>query len=73
MTDMRDMVAQLTPEQKRELAKRLLRDRDTSASAVAVAGPEGALAKSLYRLDHHPIYLGLVAAGDAVPALCPAI
>jgi 8-amino-7-oxononanoate synthase len=66
MTDMRDMVAQLTPEQKRELAKRLLRDRDTSASAVAAAGPEGAIAKSRYRLDHHPIYLGLVAAGDAV-------
>jgi 8-amino-7-oxononanoate synthase len=58
----RDMVANLTPEQKRELAKRLLRERTAQQAAAA----DGALPPSHYRFDHHPAYLSVVRSGEAI-------
>jgi 8-amino-7-oxononanoate synthase len=61
MTNMRDMVACLTPEQRSELARQLMRDSAETASVKA----SGAVPKSHYRLDHHPLWLGVLKSGES--------
>src|SRR5581483_5383368 len=58
--DVRDTAPRLTPDAKRELAKHLLRQ----ATAPGAAGGADGIPKSHYRLDHHPMFLNFLRAGD---------
>jgi 8-amino-7-oxononanoate synthase len=71
MTDIMAMAAQLSPEEKRDLAKWLLRQQ----KANGVEGEAGMLAepsadlnvdlpKSFYRFDHHPLYTAMRPLGE---------
>lgn len=61
--DLRDVMTNLSPDEKRELAKRLLREQTAQAVGEA-GGMGGAVPKSHYRLDHHPMFLNLLRAGE---------
>lgn len=59
-------IAHLTPEEKRDLAKRLLRQRGAavpvvveSSAEVMARQPEGELPAAYYSFDHHPLHLNL--------------
>ena len=63
MNDIMAMAAQLSPEEKRDLAKWLLREHKVSGAEGDVPSlPElspdanGELPESCYRFDHHPLY-----------------
>src|SRR5579883_170851 len=64
--DRRDVVGSLSPEEKRELAKRLLREQSAQAGLERAPGGEGALPKSHYRLDHHPMFVNVLRAAEAL-------
>lgn len=70
MNDLKGSLARLTQEQKRELAKRLLRERaeTTPLQVVAAAAAEtedGAIPAAFYDFDHAPTYRALLARGMA--------
>jgi 8-amino-7-oxononanoate synthase len=71
MTDIMAMAAQLSPEERRDLAKWLLRQRRTNGAdgdvgtlAEPSAGPNDDLPKSCYRFDHHPLYTAMRPLGE---------
>src|SRR5579863_9888370 len=61
--DIRETITSLSPEEKREFAKRLLRER-TRAGAGGAAGAD-AIPKSHYLLDHHPVAMSILRAAEA--------
>lgn len=72
MSDLKGSLARLTQEQKRELAKRLLRDRADAAPLQVVAPPPataetdgGTIPVAHYDFDHAPAYRALLARGMA--------
>jgi len=71
MTDIMAMAAQLSPEEKRDLAKWLLRQRRLNGAegeAGALSEPKGDLnanlPESFYRFDHHPLYTAMRPLGE---------
>jgi 7-keto-8-aminopelargonate synthetase-like enzyme len=73
MTDVKSSLARLTAEEKRELAKRLMRERAAAtplqvvaAGADGDAAANGALPAAFYDFDQSPVYLTLLARQAAV-------
>lgn len=71
MTDIMTMAAQLSPEEKRDLAKWLLQqrrmnhaDRKTDDLPAQSAEADEDLPKSFYRFDHHPLYKAMRPLGE---------
>ena len=56
-----DLVSRLTPEEKRALAKQLLRERSNPAPGAEVPG---GIPLSHYRWDHHPAAVGFLRAAE---------
>jgi len=68
MSDIREMAAQLTPEERRDLARWLLRQRTANGANGAMpeelAELHADLPKSHYLLDHHPLYVAMRPLGE---------
>jgi len=68
MTDIMAMAAQLSAEEKRDLAKWLLRQRRRNGHDGALADQPARstedLPKSCYRFDHHPLYTSMRPLGE---------
>lgn len=57
--DVRDALPRLTPDEKRDLAKQLLRE----AAAASAPGPDG-IPRAHYRIDQHPMCINLLHAWE---------